>query len=124
MEATVSSSATSRSAGRAPIWRIQASTPWPKATVRRPGCRRAAPAISMAASAGLRNVTGSRPMPTSSPVVAASAATAIVGPPARKQSSTTHSSLKPSRSAARANAGRSSGGHSGRNRTPTRGTPS
>ena len=100
--ATVSSSATSRFGGRAPIWRIHASTPCPKATVSRPGCIRAAPAISIAASAGLRSVTGSSPMPTSSRSVAASAATASVGPPARKQSSTTHSSAKPARSAARA----------------------
>ena len=48
----------------APTWRIQSWTPWPSATVNRPGNSRASVASSMAASAGLRNGTGSSPMPT------------------------------------------------------------
>ena len=93
--------------------------PMPEPAVNRSGCSLASPAISIAAIAGLRTAAGRSPMPTPIRSVTASAVAAMVRPPARKQSSTTHSSSKPSCSARRANAGSSSGGHSGRNRRPS-----
>ena len=81
---------------------------------------RASPAISIAAMRGC----ASRPGAARSRRSIASVPPAPWRPSSarrsRKQSSTSHSSAKPSRSASRANAGRSSGGHSGRNITPSR----
>ena len=94
----------------APTWRIQSWTPWPSATVSRPGNSRASVASSMAASAGLRNGTGSSPIPTATRSDHASAAAAVVSPPSRKQSSHSHSSSTPDASAASTAARSCSGG--------------
>ncbi len=102
----------------APTWRIQSWIPWPRATVSLPGNSRARVASSMAARAGLRNGTGSSPIPTVIRSDQASAAAAVVSPPSRKQSSQSHSSSTPAASAASTAARSCSGGDWGRNTTP------
>ena len=85
-------------AAPAPTWSIQASTPWPTAGTNRPGNSRLTVAISIAASAGLRSGTGSRPTPTRIELLQARAAVALASPPSWKQSSHSHRSSRPTAS--------------------------
>lgn len=104
MLSAVSSSTRTGLGGSAPIWSIQAGTPCPRPATKRPGWSRARVAISIAAATGLRNTAGITPSPTVMRVVAASAVALVAIPPARKQSSHSHSSSRPADSALVANA--------------------
>ena len=89
-------------AGAAPTWCIHEATPCPMPACTRPGKAPASVASSIAVKAALRTTAGRIPMPTITDVVAASASVAVVSPPVKKQSSTTHTSSKPASSHARA----------------------
>ena len=71
----------------APTCSIQRCTPCPTPSTSRPGNSRSIVAISIAASATLRNGIGSTPMPRRMRLLQASAAVAVASPDSRKQSS-------------------------------------
>ena len=104
-----------------PICAIQSWTPWPRPIRMRPGYARSMVAISIAVEATFRIGTGRMPMPTFRRSLLARAMAAEDIPPARKQSSHSHSSSRPAPSAALAADARCSGAICGRKTTPTLG---